>query len=44
MSADVVVVRLVLARLPTHSVGEEMLPPWLEPTPAVKKPPAVVRP
>ena len=44
MSADVVVVLLVLARLSTHFVGEEMLPRWFEPTPAVKMPSAVVRP
>ena len=44
MSADVAVVFLVLARLSTHFVGEEMVPPWFEPTPVVKKPPAVVRP
>ena len=44
MSADVVVVLLVLARVSTHSVGEEMLPPWFEPTSAVKMLSAVVRP
>ena len=43
MSADVVVI-LAPARVSTRSVGEEMFPPWFEPTPAVKKPPTVVRP
>ena len=43
MSADVVVV--LMAHVSTCSVvGEEMSPPWFEPTPAVKKPSAVVRP
>ena len=44
MSANVVVL-LVLARVSTYSVvGEKMFPPWFEPTPAVRKPAAVVRP
>ena len=43
MSADVVVL-LVPARVSTRSVGEEMFPLWFEPTPAVKKRSAVVRP
>ena len=43
MSANVAVL-LVLARVSTHFVGEEMLPPWFEPPPAVKKPSAVVCP
>ena len=37
MSADVVVFF-------ASSVGEEMFPPWFEPTPAVKTPSAVVHP
>ena len=42
-AADVGVVVLT-ALVPTRSVGEEMSPPRFEPTPAVKKPSAVVRP
>ena len=37
-------VTAVSARVPTCSMGEEMFPLWFEPTPAVKKPSAVVRP
>ena len=33
-----------VAVLFARSVGDEIFPPWLEPTPAVKKPAAVVRP
>ena len=40
MSADAVVLLVVR----TRSVGEEMFPCGFEPTPAVKKPSAVVRP
>ena len=43
MSA-VILVRLLPARVSTHSVGDDLFPPWLEPTPAVKKPEAVVHP
>ena len=43
MSA-VILVLFSLARVSTLSVGEGILPPWLESTPAVKKPLAVVRP
>ena len=43
MAADVV--EVLTARVSTCSVvGEEMSPPWFEPTPAVKKSSAVVRP
>ena len=43
MSGDVVVV--LTTRVSTYSVvGEEMSLPWFEPTPAVKKTSAVVRP
>ena len=38
------VVLLVPASMSTRSVGEEMSPPRIEPTPAVKKPSAVVCP
>ena len=44
MSAVVLVLSLP-ARVSTLSfVGGKMVPPWFEPTPAVKKPAAVVRP
>ena len=42
-AADVGVVVLT-ARVSTHSVGEEVYFPFNEPTPAVKKPSAVVLP
>ena len=34
----------VILVLVDRSVGDEIFPPWLEPTPAVKMPEAVVRP
>ena len=42
-AADVGVI-VPTARVFTRSVGEEMSLPFLEPTPAVKTPSAVVRP
>ena len=39
-----VILVLSSACLSTLSVGERILPPWFESTPAVKKPLAVVRP
>ena len=44
MSA-VVLVLLLTARVSTLPVvGENMFPPWFEPTPAARKPAAVVHP
>ena len=40
----VILVLFSLVRVSTLSVGDEIFPPWLEFTPAIKKPLAVVRP